>query len=212
LHCVAIACGKRLANGPAGKGLIDNNIIECINGKWDWTNKTRVNYKWISELSGTGKVKHIMLTYMGEISSCNVEFLTAMFHYAFKYKRHDFVFITKFPSRLKKKWDAAARITTPGGIDPSKMRNIHVCASIESAKYKYKIDELREFDVINRHLFLKPLLDDLGELNLIGIDSVRVSKEVTIPKCLARECKPEWVARIRHQALEQDVDFYLDKY
>ena len=55
----------------------------------------------------------------------------------------------------------------------------------------------------------EPLLDDLGELDLSGIDWVIVGGE---SGCGARPCNPNWVRNIQRQCKEQNVVFFFKQW
>ena len=84
--------------------------------------------------------------------------------------------------------------------------NIWQGTSIESRKYLYRIDQLRECPAKVRFLSLEPLLEDLGELNLTGIHWVIVGGESGKGY---RPMPHEWAREIRDQCLEKGVAFFF---
>lgn len=83
-----------------------------------------------------------------------------------------------------------------GGEQP--LPNVWLGTSVETAKYKFRIDHLRETPAAVRFLSLEPLLGPLGELDLTGIDWVIVGGE-SGPN--ARPMHPDWVREIRDQCV-----------
>ena len=60
-----------------------------------------------------------------------------------------------------------------------------------------------------KFLSCEPLLDDLGELDLTGIDWVIVGGESGNQ---ARPMRKEWVLNIMHQCKEQEVSFFFKQW
>jgi protein gp37 len=81
--------------------------------------------------------------------------------------------------------------------------------SVESEKYKYRIDDLRNTRAHVKFLSLEPLLGSLGKLNLRGIDWAIVGGE-SGPG--ARAMDPEWVTEIRDQCVRADVAFFFKQW
>jgi protein gp37 len=81
--------------------------------------------------------------------------------------------------------------------------------SVETEKYKYRIDDLRNTRAHVKFLSLEPLLGSLGKLNLRGIDWAIVGGE-SGPG--ARAMDPEWVTEIRDQCVRADVAFFFKQW
>lgn len=89
-------------------------------------------------------------------------------------------------------------------------KNVWLGTTVESADYKRRIYDLAAKENASvRFLSCEPLLSDLGELDLSGIDWVIVGGE-TGPK--ARPMKKEWVLNIKRQCDEQDVPFFFKSW
>ena len=84
--------------------------------------------------------------------------------------------------------------------------NVWLGVSVELAKYKNRIDDLRNTDAKVKFLSCEPLLGDLGELDLSGIDWVIVGAE-SGPGI--RECKLEWIENIVLQATAAKVPVFV---
>ena len=81
--------------------------------------------------------------------------------------------------------------------------------TVESDKYKNRIDFLRIIPAKIRFLSCEPLLNDLGKLNLKEIHWVIVGGE-SGPK--ARPMQKKWVESIQKQAKEQKVSFFFKQW
>jgi len=87
--------------------------------------------------------------------------------------------------------------------------NAWMGVTVESYDYRDRIDSLRAIGAGIKFLSLEPLLDDLGELDLFGIDWVIVGGE-SGPG--ARPMAIDWVRDIRDQCLEQQVPFFFKQW
>ena len=72
-----------------------------------------------------------------------------------------------------------------------------------------RIDTLRSVDAPLRFLSIEPLLEDLGELDLNGIDWVIVGGE---SGSKARPMKKEWVDRIHGHCNRQNIPFFFKQW
>ncbi len=83
--------------------------------------------------------------------------------------------------------------------------NVHLGVSVESRKFLPRLDHLRPTPAVVRFASLEPLLEDLGEMNLSGIDQVIAGSESGHG---ARPMHEAWVRNIRDQAQAQGVKFF----
>lgn len=81
--------------------------------------------------------------------------------------------------------------------------------SVETARYKDRIDALRSVPAAVRFLSLEPLLEDPGELDFDGIDWVIVGGE-SGPG--ARPMEEEWVLGVKAQCEAQGVPFFFKQW
>ena len=84
--------------------------------------------------------------------------------------------------------------------------NFWVGVTVENADYKYRIEHLKETVAKTRFISFEPLLGDVGELNLDGIDWVIAGAE-SGPGM--RECKIEWIENIVLQATAAKVPVFV---
>ena len=126
------------------------------------------------------------------------EFISDIFDTMNKASHHQFQILTKRAERLSE-------------LAPSLRwaENIWMGVTVESAEHKDRMDYLRYTSASTKFLSLEPLLDDLGQLNLSGIDWVIVGGE-SGPG--ARPIKVEWVRSIREQCIAQDVPFFFKQW
>lgn len=87
--------------------------------------------------------------------------------------------------------------------------NIWMGVSVETPKYTFRIDHLRETGAHVKFLSLEPLLDALPGLNLNGIDWAIVGGE-SGPG--ARVMHSEWVIDIRNQCQMAGVPFFFKQW
>jgi protein gp37 len=87
--------------------------------------------------------------------------------------------------------------------------NIWMGVSVETDRFIYRIDHLRDTNAITKFLSIEPLLGPIQNLNLHGIDWVIVGGE-SGPH--ARPMKAEWVLDIRDQCLVADIPFFFKQW
>ena len=87
--------------------------------------------------------------------------------------------------------------------------NIWMGVSIESPKYLYRADDLRQVPAAVRFLSLEPLLEPLPELELTGIDWVIVGGE-SGPGC--RPMEPAWANQILTNCNSAHVPFFFKQW
>lgn len=87
--------------------------------------------------------------------------------------------------------------------------NVWLGVSVEDRERKARIDNLREIPAALRFLSLEPLLEDLGELDLTGIDWVIAGGE-SGPG--ARPPKAEWFRSVRDQCSAAGVPFLFKQW
>ena len=87
--------------------------------------------------------------------------------------------------------------------------NVWLGTSVEDRKTLRRIDHLRAAPAAVRFLSIEPLLEDLGEIDLAGIDWVIVGGE---SGPMARPMQPEWARSIRDQCLSAGVSFFFKQW
>ena len=87
--------------------------------------------------------------------------------------------------------------------------NIWTGVTIEDAKYIHRINDLLKVPSKTKFLSLEPLLSDMRNLPLQGIDWVIVGGESGIG---ARPIELKWVTNIRDQCLQSNVSFFFKQW
>ncbi|MCH3924081.1 MAG: phage Gp37/Gp68 family protein [Bacteroidales bacterium] len=87
--------------------------------------------------------------------------------------------------------------------------NIWVGTTVECKEEKGRIDLIRNLKAHIKFLSCEPLLNDLGILNLQGIDWIIVGGESGVK---ARQMKEEWILSIQRQVKEQKKIFFFKQW
>lgn len=114
-----------------------------------------------------------------------------------KTPQHTYQILTKRPERIAGNWP----------VPP--LPNVWLGVSVESLKYKYRIDQLRETPAATRFISFEPLLENVGIVDLRGIHWVIVGGE-SGPG--ARPMHPDWVRSIRDQCVAAGVPFFFKQW
>jgi protein gp37 len=120
-------------------------------------------------------------------------FIKKIFHSIYECPRHTFQILTKRPERAAK-WQ--------GPWWP----NIWMGTSVENRKSLGRIDHIRECGAAVIFLSIEPLLEDLGRINLTGIDWIIVGGE-SGPN--HRPMDHAWARSIRDQCAEAHIPFFF---
>jgi protein gp37 len=111
---------------------------------------------------------------------------------------HEFQVLTKRSKRLKK---LSAHIDWP--------ENVWMGVSVETERYKFRIDDLRATAASVKFLSLEPLLGPLGEIDFSGIAWVIVGGE---SGPAARPMQTEWITAIHRQCVAASVPFFFKQW
>ena len=131
--------------------------------------------------------------------------------------RHTYQILTKRPQRMAEvltRWEANGwqmRRSDMVWVGPmhEPLRNAWLGTSIESDRYCFRADHLRDTPAAIRFLSLEPLLGPLPSLDLTGIDWVIVGGESGKN---ARPMHPDWVRDIRDQCAETGTAFFFKQW
>lgn len=88
-------------------------------------------------------------------------------------------------------------------------QNVWIGVTVECQSSKNRIDDLRRLDAQVKFLSCEPLIEDLGEMNLKGIDWIIVGGE---SGPLARPMMLEWVVNIKQQVEQQGAAFFFKQW
>ena len=125
-------------------------------------------------------------------------FVREVFNVMCETPRHTYQVLTKRSHRLR---DLAPELDWPP--------NVWMGVSVESDRYRFRIDHLREVAAAVRFLSLEPLIEPLPNLDLAGIHWVIVGGE-SGPG--ARPMATSWVADIRDQCRAATVPFFFKQW
>lgn len=113
--------------------------------------------------------------------------------------QHIYQILTKRPKRMARFFE---KRSVPA--------NAWLGVSVEDKKYGLpRIDELRNIDAQIRFLSIEPLLQDIGKLDLTGINWVILGGE---SGAKARPMKQEWAQSVRDQCAKYDVAFFFKQW
>ena len=161
-------------------------------------NKFRYTAEWTKPHPKPEKVKEPSMFFVNDISDtfhdhfpdCDIE---KLFEQLKSYPQHIFQVLTKRSDRMAKM-----------KLDWSE--NIWAGVTVEHSDYKHRIDDLRKVPAKVRFVSFEPLLNDIGDLDLTGIDWVIIgglsgaSKKDIAELGLTQEKFEEWVRNIIRQA------------
>jgi protein gp37 len=118
-------------------------------------------------------------------------------------KWHTYQVLTKRSERLRQILNSSLRFA-------ANEKHIWWGVSVENRKFGLpRIEDLRSTNAAIKFLSVEPLLEDLGELNLKGIDWVIVGGESGHG---ARPMKKEWVVSVREQCRHEGVPFFFKQW
>jgi protein gp37 len=88
-------------------------------------------------------------------------------------------------------------------------KNVWLGVTVECQSSKSRIDDLRRLDATVKFLSCEPLIEDLGVLNLDGIDWIIVGGE---SGPFARPMMLDWVVNIKQQVEHQGAAFFFKQW
>jgi protein gp37 len=126
---------------------------------------------------------------------------------------HTFQFLTKRPERMLEWYSEAPKhpnfFRVAAGRSaclPWPLPNVWPGVSVESKKYLYRLDLLRQVPAPVRMVSFEPLLEDLGTVNLDGIGWAIVGGESGVA---GRPFNLAWAESLRDQCKAADVPFFM---
>lgn len=112
---------------------------------------------------------------------------------------HNFYFLTKRSKRMKEYFK--------GKDIPD---NFWLGVTVEDKKHGLKrLKDLQAIKCKNKHICCEPLLEDLGDIDLSGINLVVAGGESGVN---ARACELSWVESLKTQCEKQDVHLYWKQW
>jgi protein gp37 len=149
---------------------------------------------------GWKSAKRIFVNSMSDLFHPDVpiDYIHRVFDVMSRAHWHQYQILTKRSERLR---EVAHSLPWP--------KQVWMGVTVESAKYRRRIDDLRTVPASTRFLSLEPLLSALPDLDLSGVDWVIVGGE-SGPG--ARPMNAAWVHEIKDQCLEQQVPFFFKQW
>lgn len=149
--------------------------------------------------------KMIFVNSMSDLFHENVpdEYIEAVARVMVAANWHTFQVLTKRSNRLRELLNSSLRFA-------ANQKHIWWGVSVENKKYGLpRVQHLQAAQTGIRFLSVEPLLEDLGEFNLKGIDWVIVGGESGHG---ARPMKKEWVISVRDQCRRECVRFFFKQW
>ena len=146
------------------------------------------------------KPSTIFVCSMGDLFHNNVpyEFIDKVMDVISRTPKHKYQILTKRAERMAEYF---ANRPIPA--------NAWLGVTVEVERTKFRIEYLRELNAKVKFLSCEPLLSDLGQINLSGIDWVIVGGESGTS---ARPMREDWVLNIKNQAEQANVPFFFKQW
>lgn len=204
----------RLSGLPQYKGLAVR-----VDGVPQFTGEVRCLPERLDQPSRWKKPRRIFVNSMSDLFHPDVPtmFIGSVWDRMAAAQQHTFQVLTKRPQRMSKvlyEWASNGWLWRRGdwmwcGPLDEPPSNVWCGTSIESDRYVWRADHLRETPAAVRFLSLEPLLGPLPSLDLTDIDWVIVGGE-SGPR--ARPMHPDWVRSIRDQCVAAGVPFFFKQW
>jgi protein gp37 len=223
--CYAISVAHR-AMQPAHEGL----TIRRPGERTDWTGTVRCLPERLDVPLRRRKPTMWFVDSMSDLFHPDVpnQFVVDVFITMARARRHTFQVLTKRPQRMAEllhdpkfshEMYYGLDEFVPGDDDAletlcewqhrDNLPNVWLGTSIESDRYAFRADHLRDTPAAVRFLSLEPLLGPLPSLDLSGIDWVIVGGE-SGPG--ARPMHPDWVRDIRDRCVAAGIPFFFKQW
>lgn len=138
--------------------------------------------------------RNFLLTGMSDLAGWKDEWRQKIFTCMEENPQHNYIFLTKRPELLKIKTD---------------MDSAWFGTSVTSSKEKYRIQEIRKTVTAKHyHATFEPMFDDIGEVDLTGIEWIVIGTETGKRKGKS-DSKPEWVRNLTSQAHALHIPVFM---
>jgi len=87
--------------------------------------------------------------------------------------------------------------------------NVWIGVTVENKKARERVDSIRHIDATVKFLSCEPLLEDLGVMNLSGIDWIIVGGESGVS---ARPMDEQWAVNLLNQARKESIPFFFKQW
>ena len=191
-NCYAEVMAKRLSGMPASKEKYKNGFKvtlhpECLNEPYNWK-----------------KPSMVFVVSMGDLFHKDVhfDFIDKVMTVICENPQHTFQLLTKRANRMCE-YFTSYRATNK---IPD---NVWLGVTCESGKHKDRIDYLRIIDAPVRFLSCEPLLGDMSDINLDGIDWVITGGESGVN---ARRTPVQWFRNLRDACMRWNTPFFFKQW
>jgi len=184
-----------------------NRLYKMGNAKYANNFEVTLHENALNEPSKWKKPKRIFVCSMSDLfhESVPIDFIQKVFSTMNAHKQHTFQVLTKRAERLA---ELAPSLSWSD--------NIWASVTVENAATKGKIDFLRQTTAKIKFISFEPLLEDVGKLNLDGIDWAIIGGESGTNARPTRlpdgQVQEDWVLNIKKQCEEQNVAFYFKQW
>lgn len=138
--------------------------------------------------------RNLFLTGMSDIADWKPEWKQAIFQKMIENPQHTYVFLTKRPEDL--------------AID-TELENAWFGVTVTSSKEKYRIEELKKnVKAKHYHVTFEPMFDNVGEVDLTGIDWIVIGTETGKRKGKAVSLV-SWVESLAAQAKAKHIPVFM---
>ena len=185
-HCYAEVMAKRLQGMGKPKYINGFSITlhhDALNEPLQWSNPCMIFVCSMSDLFH---------------SDVPFDFIDKVFSVIKNTPQHNYQILTKRAERMAEYFETR--------IIP---QNAWIGVTVECAKTRNRIDYIRNLNASVRFISCEPLLEDLGELNLYGINWIIAGGESGVQ---ARPMKEEWVLNIKQQADKNNIPFFFKQW
>ena len=188
-----------MARGEESPGR-KRHYLNVINERGRWNSHMEPVEEALEDPLHWKQPSTIFVNSMSDLFHENVEiaFIERVFEVMTRAHWHQFQILTKRSERVR---ELSRRLPWAP--------NIWQGVSVETADYRYRIDDLRGSGAHVKFLSLEPLLGPLGPLDLRGIHWAIVGGE-SGPRC--RPMQSEWVRDIRLQCMRGNVAFFFKQW
>lgn len=197
-------CDNCYAAGVASRGLSDAHRGLAVRG--EWTGEIRLFPERLDAPMAWKKPQRVFVCSMSDLFHPDVpgSFIESVFDTMLQ-TDHTYQVLTKRPQRMAS-W--VTEFLSPA-LTTKVLENIWLGTSIESDRYTWRVDHLRDTPAEVRFLSLEPLIGPLPSLDLTGIDWVIVGGE-SGPH--SRPIDPGWVRDIRDHCIDLGVAFFFKQW
>lgn len=180
--------------------VMSRRLYAMGNAKYTNGFKSTIHYDALKEPLGWKKSSTIFVCSMSDLFHKEVpfEFIDKVFKVIEDTPQHNYQILTKRAERMAEYFETR---NIP--------QNAWIGVTVECIETRSRIDFIRGLNASVKFLSCEPLLEDLGDLNLQGINWIIVGGESGTQ---ARPMKEEWVLNIKRQADANNIPFFFKQW